>query len=93
MKLNKWNILSLRVIALFTITILISFVSEPMRSFFGDTPNLPDDHGHIWGGGMVDREWNWGWRHYLYIFMCICLFVIESVRLGYWVTANQKEFK
>ncbi len=93
MKLNAWNGLSLRIIALFATAMLISYSPDYLRGFFEDTYIEPDRLGYRFGGGMFDKEWSWGYRHFLYFLMCLALFIVQAARLFKWIGKNEDRFK
>ena len=79
--------LSLKIISLFTIAILSTFVGDYLHSFLGDWQCLGS--GYInnkfhyercnYAGSLFhDPRWHWGYRHWLYFSMCLCLFVIQA---------------
>lgn len=74
---------SLRIIALFTVAILVSFIPENFPDFFGD-----------WSCGKIISEYgthsyfpaphnvpdlHWGYRHYLFFIMGMVLFCVQVV--------------
>ena len=83
---NDWTNLSLRVMSIFAVAIVLSFLPNYLHDFFGDikygTPN---------SYSMIDNDYEWGFRHILYHIMCIILFIIQVVRIGAW--ASNREFK
>lgn len=92
MKLNAWNGLSLRIIALFATAMLVSYSPALLRGFFDDTFIQLDSFGYRLGTGFIDKEYNWGYRHYLYFYMCVALFVVQASRLYKWVRKNEDDF-
>ena len=88
--LNLWYALSLRIILLFVTAMLVSFVPDYLRNFFGDVKYLETE---IYHHSLIDDQYEWGFRHSLYFFMCCCLFIVQAIRLGMWVDKNHKEFK
>jgi hypothetical protein len=96
MKLNAWNRLSLRVMALFATAMLVSYSPDLFRTWlFEDKLIQPSETGYVWKHSFmgIDEDWDWGYRHYLYFWMCIVLFVIQAVRLFKWIGRNEKDFK
>lgn len=92
MKLNVWNGLSIRIIALFAIAIVLSFCNDFLRDFFGDTYIHFDKYGcRAWS--IMDDEWKCGYRHRLYFLMCLTLFLIQITRLCLWIDKNSSDFK
>lgn len=82
--------LSLRVVALFTAAMFLSFIPEYLHSFFGDWMC----EGSHWVAGTANffgsyegcdydtskhmSQWHWGWRHWLWCVMCMILFAIQA---------------
>ncbi len=91
-KLNAWNGLSLRIIALFATAMLLSYSPALLRGFFEDTYIPADAYGYRWGKGFIDTEWNWGYRHYLYFLMCMALFCVQACRLFKWIGKHEERF-
>lgn len=81
--------LSIRVIMMFSIAILISFIPENFREFFGDLKCVGSG-GYVPGtyhyqycnegvGGMHSSTWHWGYRHFLFFIMGAVLFIIQAI--------------
>ncbi len=86
-KLQKTQVISLKIIMLFTIAIISTFIGDYLHSFFGDWKcngsgeRIVDtwiyakcNYGDI---GSHESTWHWGYRHWLYFTMCITLFIIQ----------------
>jgi len=65
--------IAIRLVILFSLGILFSFVPEHLRVFFGDL-NIPDK-----SGGPIDRDWVWGARHYWFAWMMFFLFILSLI--------------
>jgi hypothetical protein len=95
--MNKSTKVSLRIICLFGIAMLLGFIPEYGRVFFGDwfcegcritgysTEGL---HMPIYSGCEYDcmdhvhcPQWHWGYRHWLWLFMGIALWIIQAVNI------------
>ncbi len=76
---NEWTGLSVRVVSIFAVAMILSFLPNHLREFFGDikyaTPNKFN---------AIDTEYEWGVRHILYQIMCIILFAIQCIRICVW---------
>ena len=83
------NRLSIRVIIMFSIAILISFIPENFRDFFGDLKCVGSGE-YVTGtyhyrfcnegiGGMHSSTWHWGYRHILVFTMGVVLFTIQAI--------------
>ncbi len=73
--------LGLWIVALFTICILFSYITEYLQSsgFFGDTLlSTPDRDSNI------DEMHKWGIRHIWFQVMCVFLFIVSIIRIGGW---------
>lgn len=90
MKLKKTQVISLKVILLFSIAILSTFIGDYLHDFFGDwkcsgSGLLIENsfyHYQKCNYGELrfhDSTWHWGYRHWLYLVMCITLFVIQCI--------------
>ena len=87
MKLTKNQILSLKVISLFTVSIFSTFIGDNLPLFFGDWKcegsgqKLIDSYLYqkcnYAGCDFHESSWHWGYRHWLYFMMCIILFLIQ----------------
>lgn len=75
--MKKINIISLRVIALFVIAMLVSFIPELIPDFFGDW----NCNGCTYGGDYRNHmpQTHWGYRHWLFFTMGVSLFIIQIV--------------
>jgi len=65
-----------RIIILFTIPMLFTFIPEHIRWFFGDVP-YSDGLRH--GSDFMEDGYDWGSRHYWYAWMCFFLFLTSIV--------------
>jgi len=87
MKLRKIQIISLKVILLFTVAIFSTFIGEYLHEFLGywkcegsgqrivDTYDYQNcNYADV---GNHKPMWHWGYRHWLYLIMCITLFIIQ----------------
>ena len=95
MKLSKLQVISLKVIMLFTIAIFSTFIGEYLHSFLGDWNCTGTKIGafiaetqtsysnyELAGCDYGDRHLatlHWGYRHWIYLTMCVTLFVIQVV--------------
>ena len=72
--------IAIRIVILFTIGFLGTFIPEQMRDVFGDTLHVckPDYCNH---GFSIDEEYDWGARHYWWFWMCILLFILSLVNV------------
>ena len=83
-----------RIVILFTVAMLVSFIPEQYPKFFGDTycdgefdPKFNEDNKSI---GSLDYPkshckdvihpptWHWGYRHWLWCFMGIILCILNA---------------
>lgn len=74
----KWKLyfeVVLRIIILFSLAMLFTFIPDHLRDFFGDRRRISTDIGD-WG---MDVEWIWGGRHYWYYWMCVLLFILTLI--------------
>jgi hypothetical protein len=84
-----------RIIALFTIAMLMTYVPDQLRTFFGDIPCSSRVHEayDYKAGKYVDVKdcsaddkhiygnWYWGARHYWYAWMIVLLFILSIVNV------------
>jgi len=69
--------ITVRIVILFTVAMLATFIPENLRDFFGDTPALEvQDHTP-----EPDKYYDWGARHYWYWWMCVILFLLSMLNL------------
>lgn len=78
MKFTKSQIISLKVILLFTIAIFSTFVGDYLHNFFDDSYCTLTDCMYMDIRHKLPK-WHWGYRHWLYLSMCIILFIIQVV--------------
>jgi hypothetical protein len=101
--MKKIQIISLRVIALFTVAIFVSFIPEYLHDFFGDwickgrqyVPSTKEGFlgsyigcDYQSGGGSHNPQTHWGYRHCLFCMMGIILFSIQSVNIINYIDEN-----
>lgn len=89
MELTKTQKISLKVIMLFTIAILSTFLGDFLHDFLGDWKcsgsgqRVIDTYHYEKCNyaevGFHDAKWHWGYRHWLYFCMCISLFIIQVI--------------
>ena len=90
--MKKIQIISLRVIALFTVAIFISFIPEYIPDFFGDwvckgreyIPSIKEGFTGSYVGcdyQHIDHnpENHWGYRHHLFFTMGVVLFIVQTI--------------
>lgn len=77
MKTNVYLGIAWRIIALFSVAILGTFIPDSIevREFFGDTY-----FGSCSRGGF-DPCWKWGVRHYWYFWMMVLLFILSLINV------------
>jgi len=73
-----------RIVLLFSIVILMSFIPESNREFFGDWQcnggNYYKQEGCLYGGSYLHGPtWHWGFRHYIWMLMGAALFIYNAV--------------
>lgn len=100
--MNYYTKLSLKIIALFAVAMLMSFVPDYFHDFFGDWTcegryfTGKEYHGYILyegcqysGVGEHGPSIHWGWRHWLWFAMGVSLFVIQCFN----IFTSQKQSK
>ena len=85
-----------RIVLLFSIVILMSFIPESNREFFGDWQCNGGDYykkeGCLYGADFVHGPtWHWGFRHWIWMFMGIALFIYNTVLIGITLNKNKDE--
>ncbi len=89
MKLSKSQQISIRVVMLFTVAILSTFIGDNLHDFFGDwkckgsgqwikEQYIYENCNHSLSH-FHESTWHLGYRHWLYFLMCITLFIIQLV--------------
>ncbi|MBP6424160.1 MAG: hypothetical protein KA278_00500 [Flavobacterium sp.] len=90
----KTILISIRIIALFSTAIFISFIPENYPAFFGDfnCGKIISQYGtHTYFPSMHEvPELHWGYRHYVFSLMCFFLGVVQVINLFNFVE-NYKE--
>ena len=64
--------ISVRIIVVFMVAMLWTFVPDQLRVFFNDTECVKSCIG-------IDAGWEWGARHYWYWWMMFLLFILSIV--------------
>jgi hypothetical protein len=90
MKISETQNTTIRVILLFSVAILSTFIGDNFHEFLGDWKcegsGLPIKVGYgIYYSkcnyaqcGSHNPMWHWGYRHYLYLIMSIVVFIIQA---------------
>ena len=80
-----------RIVLLFGIVMLMSFIPENFRDLFGDwqceglhyDKELMQDVGCLYEGQGTyhhhNSTWHWGFRHYIWMLMGLALFIYNAV--------------
>lgn len=76
MKAQVYFGIAIRIVFLFTVAMMATFIPEHLRGFFGDVPCGGDCKYDF-----TERAWDWGARHYWYAWMMLCLFILTVVNL------------
>lgn len=74
MKTKVFLGIAIRIIVLFGIGMMGTFIPENLRDFFGDTPCHEGCYG-------PDENWIWGARHYWYFWGMFILFILALVNV------------
>ena len=80
MKTKVYLGIAIRIIALFMVGMLATYIPDELRGFFGDTLHDCSNHGK-WCTEEFDVKWNWGSRHYWYAYMMVFLFLLSIVNV------------
>jgi hypothetical protein len=84
---KKITIISLRIIIIFSIAMLMSFLPELIPDFFGD--EICTQTKHIYCGNYCyGNAIHWGYRHWLYFFMGFALFVTQAISLMVYINED-----
>lgn len=88
--MNQFStVISLRIMFIFGVGILMSFLPEAYPNFFGDEHcdfiNLTHN-----GGYWKVPHTHWGYRHWMYFAMGLCLFIAQAVFLIKYIDKNNK---
>lgn len=98
-KLKYTQVISLKIILLFSVAILSTFVGDYLHDFFGDWKctgsgqRLEDSFRYYQkcnyaDNGFHDAMWHWGYRHWLYLLMCITLFGVQVYEIVNYKSKN-----
>ena len=85
--MNKSANISLRIVALFVMAMIVSFIPDYLHTFFGDvycvgnleTPFCPSAYSKF--NYLHGSEWHWAYRHWLFAAMGFWLAVVQIVNL------------
>jgi hypothetical protein len=75
MKTNVFLGIAWRIVLLFLVAMMSTFIAPMMRDFLGDT------YCPTRNCGQTDEEWVWGARHYWLQAMCVVLFLLSLVNV------------
>jgi hypothetical protein len=89
MKTQVYLGIAIRLIVLFGVGMLLSFIPEQLRGFFGDETCIGKTYkmygetrkGCPYEGFGIDQDWKWGVRHYWYYWMMFLLFLLSLVNI------------
>jgi hypothetical protein len=65
--------IALRIVALFSVAMLATYLPDYLRAFFGDAPCIKC--------GEVDSSYSWGARHYWFAWMMFFLFILSTINV------------
>lgn len=74
--------IAIRIIVLVAIGMMLTYIPEHLRTFFGDT--TPSKNTLFIG---MDPSWDWGIRHYWYWWGIFLLFILTLINF-IWSVAN-----
>lgn len=86
-----------RIVLLFAIVMLMSFVPENNRELFGDwqCEGTHYESGEYTGcqyvGVVHGTTWHWGFRHWIWMLMGLTLFIYNAVLIIITINKNQNE--
>ena len=92
--MNKSLNISLRIVALFVVAMLASFIPDYLHNFCGDTlcgGNLKIDFCSLGADARYSKhgpEWHWAYRHYLFIFMGLSLAIAQLISIVNYATED-----
>ena len=78
MKKEVYFGIAIRIIILFSVAILMTYVPEHLHGFFGDTIDPTDVRGRP---GFIHDGWDWGSRHYWFWWMMCLLFILSLINV------------
>lgn len=81
MKTKVYLAIFIRIVFIFSIWMLMTYIPDHLREFFGD---MKLEECENMG---PDPCWEWGIRHYLYFWMMILLSILTLVNL-FWTCVN-----
>lgn len=68
--------IALRIIILFGVAMMATFLPEMLRGFFGDVKCNPCHQNT-----NIDVQYYWGARHYWYVWMMAMLFILSVINI------------
>ena len=74
MKLKIFFHIAIRIVILFSMGFFMSYLSEYLRPYFGDTMQTKDSYGDF-----INDGYDWGARHYWYFWCMFCLFILSLI--------------
>jgi len=77
MKYQVYFGIAIRIVILFGVGMLWTFISPQLREFLGDTYCGQQNCS----GSSFDSYWIWGARHYWYFWMMFLLFLLSTVNV------------
>jgi hypothetical protein len=89
--MKKIHKISLRVIIVFSIGIVSTFVTDHFHDFFGDWTCKGCNYGESGYFATHQPTLHWGYRHWLYFLMCLVLFVIQAIDIIEYANSNKKQ--
>ncbi len=88
MKFTKSQIISFKVIILFTIAIFSTFIGDYLHSFFDDVYCKTTGCKYLSTNHTLPG-WHWGYRHWLYLTMCSTLFIVQVCDIVSFAEADE----
>lgn len=79
--------IALRIFFLTNLLLLIAYLPNQLRDFFGDTK--ASDYAF----GFFDNEWNWGFLHYIYFMNTSILFILLFINILSNIEKEVKKYK
>lgn len=79
MKHNVYFGIALRIIMLFSVGMIMSFITPHLHGPLGDTPQ------QYCSRDLFDEEWNWSAAHYWFYWMCFFIFILSIINCIVWI--------
>lgn len=79
MTIKKLSKATARIVSVFIVAMILSFIGEYAHAFLGDWHCKGCNYSESGYSNMHEPQWHWGYRHWLFFIMGIFLFILQAV--------------